>query len=363
MSWHLAWMMILCLGLGLTSAPVQGAGFFSSGHPQIGWMSDGTRLEMVRSGDRWGHLVVERPNGKTRQLSVPRLPGLGAIHGFYVFEDQYYLLGSDHGNQFQVCHRSRDLHSWEEVGKHPKGKGRSFSDIEMVLPSKAQRFLLVVRPMQTWRGHHGVRMLWATLESGQFKPEGVLPMLYDGSPLMAPGPKGNPSQNWLAGLVDAALSQRPVICGRHLVILSKDRGVFWIVDPENGQQHALKLHKGLSLAHVKDNAALNPIVANVCPAPDGTLLIAARPQKGALQQYEAPKQATKDEAKAAYDDWARANLQKFPEIDWWRLDPESRMLMPATEPPGNLPSMLETPSKWQAFKFRILANGTCVLAR
>lgn len=134
----------------------------------------------------------------------------------------------------------------------------------------------------------------------------------------------------------------------HLVVVMQRYGLYWVFAKDNGRV----LHQGRIFGSLTDEAIRKdmvlPLVLHVQPAANGSLIWSTRSEaavaEGAagmedLKRLEAQVgQASPEQRKGWLDAWRQkwAELEnRFPEIVWWRFEPENgtfQRLNPA--PPG-----------------------------
>ena len=201
------------------------------------------------------------------------------------------------------------------------------------------------------------------MQNGKFVPddriEGRIYVDFEGHPLLVREGTGAVMPN-TGGLISAFNQRNPIMIGDYVVYVSKYGGVFWVADTVKGTITQKKLFRELTIDHVKSNITISPIIANICTAPDNSIIIAARPKKNAFRTYTPPKEGEYNRREISQ--WHFDNLLKYPEIEWWKFYPHDGTFTPIPHPEGNMPASIVDPRKLMQFRFRVHPNEKVTLA-
>jgi hypothetical protein len=255
-----------------------------------------------------------------------------------------------------------DFENWQPVGtfEYDEASMPRIAQVRWIIPYKKDKFLFILNWIQTWpENMHGLKFIEVSLRNNKFVLGSNIYIDYADQPLPLRSTTDRPN-----AVMDAFMTYAPIIFDDYVLLVSKNRGVFWILDTETGTIRQKKLYNDLTDEHTKRQDILTPIIANVCPAPDGSLIIAARPKKNAFKmEWTSPTDLPPQERLIVREKWISDNLLKYPEIEWWKLDLKEGTFTTMPPPQGDMPTLVDDPDKWHKFIFRVHPDERVTLAR
>ncbi len=154
----------------------------------------------------------------------------------------------------------------------------------------------------------------------------------------------------------------------YITVLSPKTGWFWVFNDQNGH---LKRH-GQIYSSVGEDLLKKPRdLAHVClgaqPRPDGRILVATRTEDAVQQAARAFQkfQPKIDSDRAFVSNFESIkelwdlNLQTFPRVEWWKLDPSTGAVEPEAAP-QRFPSLVRSVKELKSFRWRFKADGNLV---
>jgi hypothetical protein len=154
-----------------------------------------------------------------------------------------------------------------------------------------------------------------------------------------------------------------------LVLASGQTGFMWILDKrkESPSLHLVRLFSFVNEKILAKPEQLEWAILGMQPTPDGDVLIASRSEgavKNARQLFPTPFLNTKLLQDPAHMKQREQNMKDsvefFPEVCWWKLDPESGVIT-KVEAPANFPEKLPNSRAMTAFRFRPKTNGDLII--
>ena len=318
-------------------------------------------------------IIVELENGQEKIIQLDPPPGfsLNSAPITYCINDTIFLFLNDQKNlkievfsvsAFSIIPSMKD---WELVGAYEYEYGDIIGrKTRHVVPYKEGKYLFVidniVNPEPEKR--QAVKFVEATLKDKKFTLGELIQIEYDGHGIISKGPLGARlvprSDEYFYGVYDAWGSQFPILMDGYVVLASMRSGYFWILDTETGKMREAMLYKELTRDQIMNrDGEYASIIFSVCPAPDGSIVIAARPKKFAVKDVKGVKGLPN---KVDYIDARReafkAEFYSHPEIEWWKLDLKEGEFSPMAAPEAT-PTAFD-PAKWSSFKFRVHPDGS-----
>jgi hypothetical protein len=350
----------------------------SGDHANLYFSADLTRIEIFDDKNKAITVVTEKATGEESVKTVRLPPDVASIsspshvaYPYYV-QDNFYLLSHDRATRRLRLYSASafsDLKDWELVGSFEYEGLSPLSWTSRIIPYRNNKYLFVLQGIHTLAPEKtlGVKFIEATLKDGKFLLGNPISIDYDGQALTSETPSRLP-QSLIPACNNDFVIQSPIITDGYVVIVSKDRGVFWILDTEKGSVRQKSLHQGLETRHLESMNIINPIIANVCAAPDDSIIIAARPKKNAFREapsIEDMATATADprERGKIRENWQADDLSRYPQIEWWKLNLKDASFIPMPQPIGDAPTAIDTPSAWFQFKFRVHPDERITLVR
>ncbi len=150
-----------------------------------------------------------------------------------------------------------------------------------------------------------------------------------------------------------------------LILAAGQTGFIWILDKRK-EVPSLNFRKLFGCVNEKSLAKPDEIewsILGMQPMPDGDVLIASRSEdavKHARQLFPTPTLHLKLMQDPAHMKQREQNMKDsvefYPEICWWKLDPESGVIT-RVDPPVNFPTKLPSLKAMMGFRFRPKLNG------
>jgi len=340
----------------------------SVGHPNLYFMNDKTRVEIIigsTASSITATIIEEKESGKeaVKQVKLPPDADRMMLKSFYCVGESFYFVGIDRETLSVKLFSApvySDLRAWELIGSYAiERQDRGLAMPAWIIPFKNGKYLFVLDSLQNLQSDNktGVKFFEASLKNKTFEKGDYISLDFDGHELLRKDNTSNIPN--FPGITDAFDgSHQPIFFDDFLVLVSKKRGIFWILDTAKGTIRQKKLYDNISSDQVASSSIINPIIANVCPSPDSSIIIAARPKLYALKNIEglSPKDMegkSRVERAEIYPRLQADNLLKYPQIEWWKLDVKEGTFTPMAQPPGDVPSIIEDGTKWFQFKFRV----------
>jgi hypothetical protein len=355
-------------------------GVLSGSHPNLYFRSDNARVEVMDYSSSFTQIpkisvAIETESGDEAIKILGMPPDLigGMSFGVYCVRDTVFLTTYERANWTIRLYSTSvfsDMKTFEFIGSYEHDKqnalfGRFGIEPGWIIPYKNNKYLFVLKDIYNYKPEdkNGVKFIEASLTDKKFVFNNYICVNFDGQDLLRDG-SGTRSVPIFSGIHDAWVSYKPILLDGYLVLVSKLTGVFWILDTEKGTIRQKKLYKELDNA----NIFINPIIANVCLSPDGSIIIAARPKKNAFVEVDESTSKnmegrSPDEQSGIRQKWQEDNLLKYPQIEWWKLDVKDGTFSPMVQPPGDVPSIIETGTKWFQFKFRVHPDGRVTMVK
>jgi len=361
-----------------------GQGAFGQGFPcQHTWQffrSDKARMEIsTPESSRGATIIEELEDGqeKIKHIDPPPDFSSGGLPYTYCINDTIFLFLNDRTNHIIQLYSASAFSSikvWELVGTYEYERGDFIPNTtSLVVPCKEDKYLFVleklVNPEPEKR--QAVKFVEATLKDKEFTLGEFIQIDYEGQGIVLDGKHHNmPNTDFTNGLNDGWSWNIPILMDGYVVLVSKKSGHFWILNTETNKIRQAKLYNGLTADQIRrgDYAA---IIANVCPAPDGSIVIAARPKRFAVkdvpglptkpldmnfQEYLPTIGMNMQEYLDARSEKFKANIYSHPEIEWWKLDLKEGEFSPMATPEA-APTEFD-PAKWSKFQFRVHPDGS-----
>jgi len=356
-----------------------GQSTISGEHPTLYFRSDMARIEVHASSafQNAEITVIEEDKTGLEKVKHGVLPpdlDPASLNRIYCVNNTFFLFAFVREKRtFQLFSASAfsDLKAWEFIGSYEfEPEDRLSSMIYYAVPYKADNFLFVLHGIHKFLPDkkNGVKFVEAHIKDNKFTLGNYICIDYDGRELIPADARPFMSSTKFPGINDAWNIQHPIIVDGYVVLVSKHMGVFWILDTEKGTIRQKKLYKELTDDHII-HQAINPIIANVCPSPDGSIIIAARPKLHALKEIgdllpgaTAMNGLSNIERRNARERLFADNLYNYPEIEWWKLDLKEGSFAPMALPP-DVPMILNDTSKWHDFTFRVHPDGRVTMAK
>ncbi|MBK8726235.1 MAG: hypothetical protein IPL96_09285 [Holophagaceae bacterium] len=150
-----------------------------------------------------------------------------------------------------------------------------------------------------------------------------------------------------------------------ITVLSPRTGWFWVFSDMNGQlKRQGQIYASVGEELLKKSRDLAHVCLGAQPRPDGRILIATRSEDAVQQAARAfQKFLPKTDSDSAFisnygsikDLWD-LNLQSFPRVEWWKLDPATGSIEPEAAP-QRFPSLVRSVKELKAFRWRFNSDG------
>ena len=349
-------------------------GVSSEPHPNIYFRSDGARVEIMDySLSSFQNLripiVIEAESGKEdiKILSLPPdvIVEMGTYFQIYCVQDAIFLTTYEKANRTIKLYSAStfsDMKNFELLGSYEHEKQDAlfgmFADGGSIIPYKRDKYLFILQGIYNYKPENkkGVKFIEANLKNKKFVLGNYICVDFDGESLLGEG--GPFAGARFPRLTDAWFSYSPILLDDHVVLVSKSRGVFWMLDTKTGSVRQKKLYNELTQDYCTNNIIINPIIANVCLSRNDSIIVAARPKKNAFVQMDESTRKSMEgrpfnEQREIRERWGEDNLLKYPQIEWWKLDVKDGTIIPMAQPSGDVPSIIENGTKWSQFKFRV----------
>jgi len=356
-----------------------GQGDFAVSHIWQFFRSDKARIETAGIYGGWsGTIIVELEDGREKiiQLEPPPDFSLSFAPSIYCINDRIFLILNDQKERkielFSVSAFSiiPSIKDWELVGVYEYEYGDIIGlKTEYVVPYKEGKYLFVISNIANPEPEkrQAVKFVEATLKDKAFTLGEFIEIEYDGHGIVSKGPLGAQLvprvSEYFPGVYDGWTVRKPILMDGYVVLASLRSGYFWILDTKTGKMRETMLYRELTIDQIrKPETEYASIIVSLCPAPDGSIIIAARPKKFAVRDVKGlPNRTTHANATAQeyYDarlEAFRAEVYSHPEIEWWKLDLEKGEFSPMAAPEA-APTAFE-PGTGRLMQFRVHPDGS-----
>jgi hypothetical protein len=364
---HAPFLSLFLLFSTSLALSAQGPTAISGPHPNLYFRSDKARVEvpeiMFGSDTSKINVVLEMESGE-EAIWVMRPPPDAKVTWPRIIcfvQDTCFLLNYEREKRtFRLYSASAfsDLTNWDFIGSYEhEQQDAMLASTVTIIPYKNDKYLFVLREPSNFvsDNKNGVKFIEASLAGKKFVLGNHICVYYDGQNLLSDGSRPYADVPF-PGIMDAWGNH--IFLDGYVVLVSKRMGVFWILDTGKGTIRQKKLYNELTHDQVSGRTIICPIIANVSPAPDGSIIIAARPKKNAfVEMNESTRKSMEgkspEEKREIRVKFETDNLLKYPEIEWWKLDVKDGTFSPMVQSLGDVPSLIDDPRKWFQFKFRV----------
>lgn len=146
-------------------------------------------------------------------------------------------------------------------------------------------------------------------------------------------------------------------------------GYIWMFDANDGKlKRVFKLFSGVDEKKLVDPRDLSHALLGAQPRPNGHILLASRLEDAVLHAAQHTRRnlgsnLSDDEFKSiqpALEHFMNANVQLYPQVLWWDVDPSTGEVRPET-PPQHFPEMLFSQAQMWAFDWRYKPDGNLLM--
>ncbi|WLT32425.1 sialidase family protein [Geothrix sp. PMB-07] len=319
-------------------------------------------------------LITVSVTDRNIKVEGPGLPRNGRSHqlpdGFRYLaftEGAHYAMRRENGASGRSCviFSSTDGKSWTPVGKIG-------GDITGFVPLGNGRFFAYVSLESLTDGKTGSHMaLFRKNDKGDLIQDSLVPY-----PLSVPlcqftgkrSPEGKPffeiPGQWM--VIQQTFFEPPVVLKDFICVFNRQTGWVLVFKREDGSlKRTVKVYSSIDEERIKkDGATLEVGLLCLQPTRDGDLLIAARIEDAVLHSRKLfpsspdkllPGQNPFDAEKAFIPE-QRNSVKAWPDVLYWRLDPETGDLRP--DSPQGLPAKIGSLEELKRFRFRMRADNT-----
>lgn len=335
--------------------------------------------EVVSERQFWdgGNLITVSANDREVRIEGPGLPKQGRLHPlpdglrYLSFTDgTHHAMRREQGPSGRTCaiFSSPDAKTWTPVGHIP-------GDVTGFVPLRNGRYFACVALRPLTDGRSGSHMaLFRQSEKGGLRLEALVAFPFS-EPLCRPtgkrNPDGQPSftipDKW--SVVHQTFFEPPVVLQDHLCLYNRQTGWVLVFSREDGSlKRTVKVYAGVDETRIqRDGSKLEVGLLCLQATREGSLLIASRMEDAVLHSRSLfasnpdkllPGQAP-FEAEQAFIPDQRNSVKAWPDILYWRLDPETGDLRP--EAPPNLPLKIHRLEDLKRFRFRMRIDNTPTL--
>lgn len=353
----------MVLFLGLTWAPLQA---------QI-WP------EVVSERQFWDdrNLITVSENDREVRVDGPGLPRNGRLHqlpdGFryLAFADgAHYAMRREHGASGRSCAivSSTDARTWNPVG-------RIGGDVTGFVPLRNGRYFVYVALKSLTDGKSGSHMaLFRKNERGELLQDALVAYPFS-EPLCRftgkRGPDGKPAfaipDKW--SVVQQTFFEPPVVVQDFICVFNRQTGWVLIFSREDGSlKRTVRVFSGVDEERIqRDGSKLEVGLLCLQATREGDLLIASRMEDAVLHSRilfasypdrMLPGQAPFEAEKAFVPD-QRNSVKAWPDLLYWRMDPETGNLQ--RDSPRGLPAKAGSLEELKRFRFRMRMDNTPAL--
>lgn len=161
----------------------------------------------------------------------------------------------------------------------------------------------------------------------------------------------------------------------YMLVFAYSVGLYWSVSLENGTvKGPERLYSGITDQLINDDRGMIRPLINAQPDPNGSIIIAARPEKSVVEssafakrhrdRLEILAQTQKDmpevEFKASYKNMINEVYVEFPFVEWYRLEPRNLSLKRMDPPPTGSREMINSVEDFRKFFWIVDENDRII---
>ena len=331
---------------------------------------NGARLYTIEKADAARYTIAHKGKLPVKDVDLPpRFTYFDFFNGFFRAQELERL---PNGERNWKLHSSTDGLHWNAEGHFPAGRlgapkiltvgsGKfllcTVGGIDAFVEGKASSCFAVAVMDDS-----NVLRLRSILDMGLEEPYATVPKPAGNAAAESQKPKVNPK--YVLPLL--GLGSKIVRSSDALAIVSERTGYIWILDTqkESPSLRLVKVFPALTEAKFRTPDKMETAILGIQPRPEGHFLLATRSEAAVMAGVDETSPPIK--SIADFKDKARAEsrlklenaqLEKFPEILWWDLDPTTGKLTRESAPAG-MPDKIFDAAVLRKFCFRFKPDGT-----